>query len=155
MCGVLGMKEVTGNIWDYHGQGHWIVITTNGNTKSNGESVMGRGIALQAKEKLPQLPLSIGRKVRELGNYPHYFPISRVITFPTKHNWWEKSDMKLIERSAVLLVNLCNKDLIVSIIPPIYMTRPGCSNGGLDWKDVKSILEDYLDDRFVIVEKNP
>ena len=50
------MKEITGDIWDYHKQGHWIVITTNGTVKSNGEAVMGRGIALQARAKFIQHP---------------------------------------------------------------------------------------------------
>lgn len=147
------MKETMGNIWDFHTQGHWIVITTNGNVKSNGEAVMGKGIALECKRRFPTLPSSIGRKIKEEGNYPFYFPISRIITFPTKHNWWEKADPKLIRRSAALLSQLCNEELSVDIVFPVYMVRPGCASGGLRWDDVRPILEDYLDDRFVVVEK--
>jgi len=43
------MKEVIGNIWNYYNKGNWIVITTNGTIKKNGEAVMGRGVALEAK----------------------------------------------------------------------------------------------------------
>lgn len=57
------MKEVTGNIWDYHEKGYWIVITTNGTVKANGEAVMGRGVALQAKRKYQGLPWRLGQEI--------------------------------------------------------------------------------------------
>lgn len=50
------MKEVYGDIWEYHKQGYWIVITTNGFVKKNGCAVMGRGVAKQAVTKYPSLP---------------------------------------------------------------------------------------------------
>jgi len=35
----------------------------------------------------------------------------------------------------------------------VYLVRPGCGNGRLDWRDVKKVLLARLDDRFVVVEK--
>lgn len=150
------MKEISGDIWDYHERGHWIIITTNGTVRDDGKAVMGSGVALQAKQKFPGLPSSLGRLVKERGNHPHYFPVSKLFTFPVKHNWWEKADIDLIELSAARLDNLIailEADAIMPITPPYYMVRPGCGSGWLDWKDVKPILEKYLDDRFVVVEK--
>jgi len=75
-----------------------------------------------------------------------------LLFFPTKHNWWEKSDLVLIEESTRQLRDFF--DNVISEYPvPIYLPRPGCSNGGLDWEDVKPILEKYLDDRFVVVQR--
>lgn len=149
------MQEITGNIWDYHEKGHWIVITTNGTIKKNGSCVMGRGVALQAAKKFPDLPALIGQHLRDRGNDCFSVPILGIISFPTKHNWWEKSDLNLIEKSCKELVNLINNPCRgMETISKVYLVRPGCSNGKLDWKDVKPILEKYLDDRFAVVEWN-
>ncbi len=142
------MKEVTGDIWDFHKKGHWIVITTNGNLNTKGEAVMGRGIALQAKQRYPELPSELGKQVRTSGNYLHYDGKRSLLFFPTKHNWWEKSDLSLIEQSCRELVGISS-----DFKPPIYMVKPGCGAGGLDWEDVKPILEKYLDGRFVVVNR--
>jgi len=147
------MKEIIGDIWDYHEKGHWIVITTNGNVKTNGEAVMGKGIALQAKQRYPELPRELGEQIRESGNCLHCDSKRGLLLFPTKHDWWEKSDLKLIETSTMELVDLFD-NLISDYPTPIYLVRPGCSNGQLDWKDVKPLLETYLDDRFVVVERS-
>ena len=85
------MKEVIGDIWDYHDQGHWIVITTNGIVKSNGEAVMGKGIALQAKQRYPDLPKELGQSITFCGNTVRVLgrpPFSgyRLVSFPTKHH---------------------------------------------------------------------
>lgn len=153
------MKEVTGNIWDYHKQGNWIVITTNGNINKVGECIMGRGIALEAKKRFPLLPKQLGNTITEHGNHVHRFfclydfpdaPITKIITFPTKHNWWEKSDLALIERSCEELVDTVS--MFLHNYELVYLVRPGCNNGQLEWKDVKLVLEKHLDNRFIIVD---
>jgi len=152
------MKELVGDIWDYHRKGHWIVITTNGTLNTKGEAVMGKGIALQAKQKFPGLPSELGKQIKGCGlPYGEYtqgnnlkvFHQYKVITFPVKHNWWEKADLLLIEESSRQLQTACHGNQDVK-----YLVRPGCGNGQLDWKDVKPILEKYLDDRFVVVERS-
>ena len=147
------MKEIRGNIWDFHKKGHWIVITTNGTVKSNGEAVMGRGVALQAKQRFPKLPGQLGKFLREFVNTVHPFPQYRLITFPVKHNWNETADPALIEESCQRLLGWFSYDTgLDHFVKEVYMVRPGCGNGGLDWKDVKPVLEKYLDDRFIVVQ---
>jgi len=79
------MKEVVGDIWDFHAKGNWIVITTNGTVKSNGEAVMGRGVTLQAKQRFPNLSHELGKLI--LRNTPTSV-ISivdyRLFSFPVK-----------------------------------------------------------------------
>ena len=145
------MQEITGNIWDYHRKGHWIVIPTNSTVKSNGECVMGRGLALQVKQKYPRVPKLLGKAILDNGNIVHDDGDNGLIFFPVKHNWYEKANLELIEQSIQELVELFDT-AIVDYPIPIYLPRVGCGNGKLDWKDVKLILEKYLDDRFVIVD---
>jgi len=142
------MREVTGDIWDYHNQGHWIVITTNGTVRKDGACVMGRGVALQAKGRFPQMPYRLGDCIKKFGNHLTLQPYCCIFTFPVKHNWWEKADLSLIERSCKELFDACSP-----FKPPFYLVRPGCGNGQLGWENVKPILEKYLDDRFIVVEK--
>ena len=141
------MKEVTGNIWDYYDKGNWIVITTNGTVKANGEAVMGRGVALQAKERFPGLALTLGKIIADSGNNVHWTALPKLIYFPVKYQWWGRADLNLIERSCKELVDLVDH---IGVMPICYMVRPGCGNGGLDWKDVKPILEKYLDRKSVV-----
>jgi len=158
------MKEIVGNIWDFHKQGYWVVVTTNGVVKSNGEAVMGKGIALEAKERFPGLARDLGRAIVSGGSKLWIWPEYRLITFPTKGNWRSKARPLLIERSCQELVGWLDatagfftKVLKVRLDEErakIYLPRPGCGNGGLDWKDIKPILEKYLDDRFIVVERS-
>lgn len=146
------MQEVTGDIWNYHYKGHWIVITTNGTVRKDGACVMGRGIAKQTVDIFPRFNYKLGKYLRDwpeadLG----IFPEERLITFPVKYNWWEKANLTLIGKSASKLAQVFGFAGIEGSV--VYMVRPGCGNGKLDWKDVKPILEKYLDDRFIIVER--
>ena len=152
------MKEVRGNIWDYHDKGHWIVITTNAVVQGNGEAVMGAGIALEAKLRFPNLPAKLGRRLRTTyGNVVNFFPDCRIITLPTKKDWKKTSDIRLIEKGIRSLAYMVKLEWDVEGFQKIplflYLPRPGCGKGNLDWKDVKPILEKYLDDRFIVVER--
>ena len=144
------MKEITGDLWDFHDAGEWIAITTNGDVNKRGDAVMGRGVALQAKQRYPHLPRELAHcLVQKDGNLPHVFRDLRIITFPVKHHWFNAADFDLIKQSAWLIWDLM-EDLDD---PPevLYLPRPGCGNGGLSWDDVQPILEPIFDDRFVVV----
>lgn len=161
------MKEVKGDFWKFAKYADAICVTTNGVVKANGELVMGKGIALQFAQRWPRLPMLAGQLVEGLGNHVHYvaaqFPeidgtdhTVRVVTFPTKHHWRDKSDLNLIIQSAKELVKLANGDPTSrSRWEKVLLTRPGCGNGGLDWeREVKPAIQNILDDRFVIVSPN-
>ena len=142
------MKEIAGDIWDYYDKGNWIVITTNGTVKKNGEAVMGKGIALQVKQRFPDFPRRFGEALTKSGNNVKVDTYTRIFTFPVKHNWRRRADLKLVEES-------CKQLVIKTAGQKVYMVRPGCGAGQLDWKtEVKPILEKYfVDDRFIIVER--
>lgn len=137
------MIEIVGNIWQY--PAHKIVITTNGTVKSNGELVMGRGLALQAKTKFPNLAYDLGQAVTLNGNHVQRIPkYLSLISFPVKHNWYEKADLKLIERSCFELKHIIDSDLIY------VMPRPGCGNGKLSWNEVKDLVAILPDNVHII-----
>lgn len=140
------MQIVRGNLWDYHKQGV-VCITTNGNLKKNGELVMGAGIALQAKQRFPQLPKALGSAVQEFGNIVLYFPTIRIMSFPTKNDWWNPSDLNLIQKSCSQAVAEANHNGLEHV----YLPRPGCKNGQLDWTIVGPAIASILDDRFAVV----
>ena len=79
------MEEIAGNIWDYYDKGHWIVITTNGTVKKNGENVMGAGIAKQASQRFPTLPKWCGDLLVKTGLQVFICPDWRIITLPVKY----------------------------------------------------------------------
>lgn len=140
------MKEDIGNLWTYSADA--IVITTNGFVKNNGEAVMGRGCAREAALKYPQLSTMLGRSLQTSGNRVfHYWLNEHVLTMPVKHHWREKADIDLIEKSAKQLILHADGWEWEKIVMP----RPGCGNGQLNWKDVKPMLEEILDDRFVAI----
>lgn len=141
------MIEVTGNLWTYPADVR--VITTNGTVKKDGTCVMGRGCAYEAKQRYPTIPKLLGDHLKRNGNVPTWLYGGEagniIFSFPVKHNWYEKADVQLIEKSA--------KELLLIIAPwvKVVMPRPGCGNGNLKWENVKPILEPILDDRFHII----
>lgn len=144
------MLEVFGNVWELMKNYDVVCITTNGMVKKNGECVMGRGIACQFKIRYPFAPKILGDKINKNGNILQPIMWNEDITFmafPTKHKWFEKSDLNLIYQSALDLASIA----LASPDKKILLPKPGCSNGGLDWKDVKPII-DFLPDNVHIVD---
>lgn len=129
-----------------------ICITTNGVVKKDGKAVMGAGIARQANVRY-SLDEELGKHLSSSGNVPYIFTKkgiknAHLISFPTKHHWKEPSDLALIKRSAELLVELVDRH----DIRRCFLVPPGCGLGNLNWEiQVKPILEDILDNRFVVV----
>ncbi len=130
------ITEENKNLWNFSPEIYYRVITTNGNIKNNGEAVMGKGIALQAKERYPGLPSKLGERLKLYGNHVNVFAEYKIITFPTKNNWREKSTYELIKSSCNNLIVICN----ILGIKKIVMPMVGCSNGGLKWNKVREIL---------------
>ena len=81
------MKYAVGNIMQQINKVSAIVITTNGFTKSNGEAVMGRGIAEQFKSAYPEFPRILGSKLIQEGNNVHFLKQlgkTKIYSFPVK-----------------------------------------------------------------------
>lgn len=142
------MIEVVGDLWEYE-PADVRVITTNGFIKNSGEAVMGRGCALEAKQKFSALSWELGFSIQKKGNIPFYFRKYRIVTLPVKHAWYEKADLDLICDSCRLMAEgLADRH---PEWQDIVVPRPGCGNGQLSWIDVKTKIESLLDDRFKII----
>jgi hypothetical protein len=143
------MRESTGELWEFYDAepDAWVAITTNGAVKQDGCLVMGAGCALGAQKRFPQLPRLWGEMVNRAGNHVSPWPSFRLFTFPVKTHWREYATLELIERSAHELME--NIDLVGC--GKVFLPRPGCGNGGLNWSDVRPVISAVLDDRVVTV----
>jgi O-acetyl-ADP-ribose deacetylase (regulator of RNase III) len=109
--------------------------------------VMGKGIALQFKQAYPEVykeykracdkgelrPGSVQVVATRSLFHPRY-----VINFPTKDHWKGKSKLADIRTGLKSLVDTVTSMRITSIaIPPL-----GCGNGGLDWAEIRPLIED-------------
>jgi hypothetical protein len=160
------MIELKGNIFNFIKDGNSVCIPTNGIVKSDNNAVMGAGLALAFANKYNDLPKRLGgflSKYKENKPYilgaiknnlffipkPEDFNNSCLIfSFPTKNNFKDNSDLFLIEKSCIGLVNYCNKFNLNNI----YMAKPGVGLGNLNYVDVKKILNKYLDNRFIVLD---
>lgn len=141
------MIELTGNIWDHLGTAV-IAITASGSVTRDGRAVLGRGCARQAGERFPDLALQLGTLIREQGNHVHKLG-NGLVSFPVEESAWSLPDLRLIARSAGELKELASCEGWRNIIVP----RPGCGGGGLAWPEVRSILLEQFDDRFLIIDR--
>lgn len=144
------MKELHGSIWiHFLAPDHFVCITTNGTIKKNGDAVMGRGNAKQAKIVVPLIDRYLGKYLKLNGNTPGYLKVltmPAIVIFPVKHNWWEEADRKLILKSRAWLV----QEAEAHPEKTFHLPRPGCGNGKLDWeRDVKRLVSDLPDNVIV------
>lgn len=146
------MLEEFGDFWTIQGDAR--CITTNGTLRSNGNAIMGKGIALQARQRYSRIEFTLGRLIQKYKNHVFYLG-NGLISFPTKHDWRDdKSDIGLIKRSAMELVSLFKGDVPIKNKSNrrILLTRPGCGSGNLNWTDVRPILQTILNsDEFIVV----
>jgi O-acetyl-ADP-ribose deacetylase (regulator of RNase III) len=115
----------------------------------NTVGVMGKGIALQFKERYKHNfkvyseackngSIGIGKLLVVKENTIEGEKL--IVNFPTKTEWYKKSQYNYIEEGLKDLVRVIETYQIKSIaMPPL-----GCGNGGLDWTKVKQMIEKYL-----------
>jgi O-acetyl-ADP-ribose deacetylase (regulator of RNase III) len=130
----------------FHAEGDLLATDAEGLVNTvNTVGVMGKGIALQFKLAYPEnyaaYETACKREEVQIGKM---FVFHRgttnprvIINFPTKKHWKGKSRIEDIQSGLKALIEVVQKERLQSIaVPPL-----GCGNGGLDWTDVKPLIE--------------
>ncbi len=135
------MKYITGNMLEADTEALVNTVNTVG--------VMGKGIALQFKERFPlnfkiyvaaskKGEIRVGKMLVVKENTLNGEKL--IINFPTKTDWFRKSQYIYIENGLKNLAKVIEEYEIKSIaIPPL-----GCGNGGLKWDKIKPMINKYL-----------
>lgn len=111
----------------------------------NTVGVMGKGIALQFKNKYPDMFKAYQHKCEnhmfDVGNLYLWKTTDKwVLLFPTKKHWRNPSKIEYIEKGLKNFTDNYERLGIESIAFP----KLGCGNGNLDWRVVKPLMEKYL-----------
>ena len=112
--------------------------------------VMGKGIALEMKKRYPDMfekyKEYCNRGLIDIGSLWIYKHVSekeitkRILNFPTKKHWKDKSEYSFIEKGMQKFVETYKDKGITSIAFPML----GCNNGGLEKDIVLEIMVKYL-----------
>lgn len=133
----------TGNLLDAHTDA--LVNTVNE------AGVMGKGVALQFKETFPDAAreymdaakrrdVRVGRVLVTATDVLE--GTKWIIHFPTKRHWRHPSKIEWVREGLEDLTRVIGELGITSIaLPPL-----GCGNGGLEWQDVRALIEETLGD---------
>ncbi len=119
----------------------------------NTVGVMGKGIALLFKKAFPenfvQYQAACNRgEVRTGSVFVHELEPSLtggprwILNFPTKEHWRRPSRTVWIEEGLKDLRRVIEERNIASVAVPAL----GCGLGGLEWTDVRKLIEEYLVD---------
>lgn len=112
----------------------------------NCAGIMGAGIALEFKLRYPEMYEDYVQKCKDkqmkVGT-PRIYKYSEdlwILNFPTKGHWRFPSKIQWIEDGLRYFAKNYKKIDIESIAFP----KLGTSNGGLEWSEVKELMEKYL-----------
>jgi O-acetyl-ADP-ribose deacetylase (regulator of RNase III) len=103
---------------------------------------MGKGIAIQFKEKFPKMYLEYKRLCRERQFVPgdvfeYNYGDGSVFNLGTQVSWTTKAEISAIEQSLRKMLQLSSQLNINKIALP----RIGAGLGRLEWDDVKSTID--------------
>jgi len=176
------MLERRGDLWVLAHQlnADAVCITTNGFCKKDGTAVLGRGCALEAVQRWPELPKIYGHMLKTLGLRVDVMLLRdqdyHLVAFPVKPVSVRANNMstnvlryKRVNYPTGTFVPgwaaMADPNLIVKSCLELMnhidknkwditlLPRPGCGNGGLDWNEVKLLITPILDDRVIVVSK--
>lgn len=128
---------VTGNIFDSPAQ-----VLTN---TVNCVGVMGAGLALEFKSRYPTMfddykARCDAGQVKPGTPYLWEDNRSQVLNFPTKRHWKDLSLLEDVEAGLRFLAeHYQDMGIHTLALPPL-----GCGLGGLQWKDVRALIEKHL-----------
>lgn len=114
----------------------------------NCAGVMGAGIALEFKLRYPEMFYDYVEKCKNKKmkvGVPRIYEYSEdiwIMNFPTKGHWRFPSKIQWIEEGLKYFAENYKKRDIESIAFP----KLGTNNGGLNWEEVKILMEKYLTD---------
>lgn len=132
------------------------IVTTNSSITSRGNLVMGRGAALEAKQKFPGIDFSAGSIINNLyGRLSKYGFIviwhknNMLGLFQVKYTWMQDANLDLIKYSTEQLINY---------IKPLeqryyHMNFPGIGNGRLNYDSVYDIIKALPDNVFIYTKE--
>jgi len=141
------MREIYGDFFNLPFR--YKLVTTNGDVNMYGRAVMGRGIALEARLLHPNLDVILATRLKDEGltvSYIGLFGEVNYYSFPVKYHWRERAVPSLIQKS-------CDRLHVIAASHPetsYLLPRPGCGNGGLDWRDVEPLCRNLPDNVFVV-----
>lgn len=139
------MRTVHADLW-HQPEDRVVVITTNGKLFHDGSAVMGDGCGTEAAKRVPDLPMRLGRLLAQKGN--RVFDLGDgIVSFPVETSPSELCSINLIRRSALELRKLADLNGWTEIVLP----PPGCGGEGLCAVEVRPLLEEILDDRFLLI----
>ncbi len=123
----------------------------------NTVGVMGKGIALQFKERFPENYKAYVAAVKRgevvvgsmlVTTLNRMDQLRYLINFPTKQHWKSPSKLDFIQEGLRdLRRTLLDLEIRSVALPPL-----GCGNGGLDWAMVKPMIEAALSDLDVDIQ---
>jgi O-acetyl-ADP-ribose deacetylase (regulator of RNase III) len=125
---------MNGNIFESSSQ-----VLTN---SVNCVGVMGGGIALEFKNRYPQM-FSDYKVKCDQGNVKPYLwedDSAQVLNFPTKRHWRDKSLIQDLDDGLRYLAGNYESMGLQSLAMPAL----GCGLGGLKWSEVRPLIEKHL-----------
>lgn len=110
--------------------------------------VMGAGLALECKLRFPEMYQDYVKRCKEKSviiDRPYLYRYDNnlmIMNFPTKKHWKYPSKIEWLEKG----LNYFTTNYKRSDIKSIAFPKLGSGHGRLDWKNVKSLMEYYLED---------
>jgi hypothetical protein len=125
------------------------LFTGNGIIKNNGGIVMGRGAALQVRNRYLGVDKAFGSLIA--ANPTAYVLMHKLVAkqyigwFKVKNHWQQPADLKLIEKATGIL-SIIAKDYPIHTY---HMNFPGVGNGRLNDAQVMPIIESLPDNVWI------
>lgn len=123
----------------------------------NCAGAMGKGIALQFKDQFPKMYIEYKKLCKEglfsLGDvFTYNYDNGTIFNLGTQTTWKTKADINAVESSLIKMLSYAQQNNISKIALP----KIGAGLGGLNWDDVKFVIDkvskDYPKIELFVVE---